>query len=50
MKLMPVKEADKHIREHLETTQFYDETSGELYEPSTPPPDPSPDPDDDSSA
>jgi hypothetical protein len=46
MRLMPVKEADKQIREHVESVQFFDETTGEMYEPTSPPEDPSPDPDD----
>jgi hypothetical protein len=46
MRLMPVKEADKLIREHVETTHFVD-ASGNPYEPTTMPPDPSPDPDED---
>jgi hypothetical protein len=46
MRLRPVKEADELILEHVETVRFFDEATGELYEPSAPPPDPSPDPDD----
>jgi hypothetical protein len=49
MRLMPVKEADKLVREHVEGTQFFDEGTGELYEPKDPPADPSPDPDEDAS-
>jgi len=31
--LLTVAEADKAIRDHIETTFFYDEETGELWEP-----------------
>src|SRR5205823_3522548 len=38
VKLRPVHERDAALKEHLETTHYFDEETGELYEPETPPP------------
>lgn len=50
MKLRPVAERDAALKEHLETTQFFDEQTGEMYDPPvlpevTPSPDDDEDPD-----
>lgn len=34
---MPTEEADRLIADHVETTHFDDEATGELYEPEEPP-------------
>jgi len=44
VRLRPVAERDAALKEHIETTHFFDEKSRELYDPKALPPDPSPDP------
>jgi len=46
VKLRPVAEGDAALKDHLETTRFWDAEKGEMWEPKTPPPyvDPDPDP------
>lgn len=46
IRLRPVAERDKALKEHLETTTFLDEETGELWDPQFPPPDLDPEPDD----
>ena len=37
VRLLPAAVSDAALRRHLETTHFFDEVSGELYDPTTPP-------------
>jgi hypothetical protein len=45
MKMRPAAETDALVKDHVETTHFFDDTAGELYEPVSVPDDPSPDDD-----
>jgi hypothetical protein len=45
LKLTPTKKADELIRDHVETNHFFDDSTGDLYDPPTLPPDPAPDDD-----
>lgn len=44
-KMLPVADADAALKDHVETTHFFDEESGELWEPLDVPEDPTPDDD-----
>lgn len=44
MRLTPQARRDRALQDHVETTHFYDEQTGKLYEPVEVPPDPDPDP------
>ena len=46
-KLRPQAEADKALKDHLETNHIWDDEKNEMWEPKIPPPDPTPDDDED---
>jgi hypothetical protein len=43
VKMRSAESRDTAMKDHLETTQFFDEASGEFYEPKDVPADPTPD-------
>jgi hypothetical protein len=48
MRLRPQAELDEALRDHVETTHYYDSETGALYAPSVPPPVVDPEGDEDS--
>ncbi len=46
VRLSSVADADKAMKNHIETTHYFDEETGNFYEPTDVPPDPRPDEDD----
>lgn len=38
LRLADVAERDQALTDHVETTHYFDEATGEMYEPSEPPP------------